>query len=143
MYEKVPMKPTITLANAGVSTILNTTAIHTVGPSDTHSTMIGSQRGCFLGWRLIIPFFDVGDQAVTLSLKVLAAGAWVACPADLQPGYADGATLAASTRHQGINWLLHSEVAIFITNGATGPDSLDIGAEDGRCYLTSNPNPGV
>jgi hypothetical protein len=143
----VRLNPTISTVNAGLTPILNTTEliknhgapIHGTGTTVDLTTIIGQMRGDFLNWRLVIPYFDVGDQDVTLDLQNLIGGVWDDAK-DPPAGYAGGANvLAASTRHDGISWLLYDETNVFITFGATKPSFFNIG----NPYLTPIVNPGT
>ncbi len=128
-HRKREIKPTMSVANNGVSVIVNTTQSFADTPS---STGRGDHRLRFAGHRLV-GRIKVGDQAVTWSAKRWSDGAWVA---DLDSDIADGTSLTASTSYD-VNELITGDVVRYTTNGATGPDDLDF---DG--YITSNPDPG-
>ena len=135
-YTTTPLKVTCSVANNGVTTILNTTA----WDGRQLYTTIGEHRGLFLGWRLVGTILCV-TQNVTLSARRLINGAWAQdvtadTPWTLTSG--DLTITAAAAAQTKFNWLLSGESLLYITNGATGPTILSF---DG--YLTDNPNPGV
>jgi hypothetical protein len=136
-YHNIRFNPTMSVANNGVSVILNTT--QGFGPVAS-STTVGTRRGKYLNWRLVWAHL-VTDQNVTLTAKKLVNGAWVAVtsadfPLALSSG--DATITASATTQETLSWLLPWDALLYATNGATGPTVNAI-----EPYLTNNPNPGV
>jgi len=130
--------PLITLANNGITPILNTTLDDNQALS---STAIGPRRGqCAQLW-LVLPYFLNTLQDVTLTFQHLVNGAWVSMePSEVPIGYVGGANTmkASATARPGLAFQIYGDVNVFVTNGGTGPGALQFGVP----YLTNVP-PGV
>jgi hypothetical protein len=130
----VKFKPTISVANNGITPILNTTAWgYNVVPT---STLIGKNRGAagqLTNLWLVVPYILCTAQNVTLTFQTLINGAW-ASAIDVPTGYLGGGnTITANASAQaGFSWRLYGDSNVFITNGGTGPTILDLGTP----YLT-------
>ncbi|MDX2253301.1 MAG: hypothetical protein NW202_13530 [Nitrospira sp.] len=133
MYaEQVFLTITPSMANNGITPILNTTQIYGT-PS---STEIGPQRNQYQNWWLVIPYLYFTGQDVTLTIQQLINGAWASATALAVPtGYTGGANViaASATPYERFTMRIYAETNIFLTNGAAGPTIADIG----RPYLTN------
>lgn len=123
--------PTITVANNGITPILNTTLDDNAALS---STVVGQLRGKYSNLWLVVPYLKVTTQPVTLTFQTLFTGAW-GSSIDVPSGYVGGGnTIAASANpQQGFSLRIYGDVNVFITNGATGPGVLELGIP----YLTN------
>lgn len=120
----VRWSPTMSTANNGISVLFNST--YTVGQAPS-STVVGTVSGRYIGGWVVIGHIYCTGQNVTVSVKRLVNGAWVAENTNEVPKddngntLADGATLTASTVYGPYKWYQSDEKQLYITNGATGP----------------------
>lgn len=121
MKNAMRIKPTISVANNGITPVFNTTLGHEEAQS---STTVGTKRGMFAGKWLYIPRYLVTAQNVTLTFQSLVNGAWVSTPdADVPVSFVGGAnTITANASAQtGFVHFIAGDENVFFTNGATGP----------------------
>lgn len=126
--ESIDLKIVPTVANNGVTSIINTTDWVTEAGL-AKSTAIGEWRGKFQGYWVEIPYILCTAQNTTLTFQQLVNGAWAAMHVnDLPVGYtASHAIVASATAYEGISFQINGEINVFNTNGATGPTVLDFG----------------